>query len=106
VEGAAASQQVHRHSNNLIGRFVNAACHVFCWNADHGYSTRVQPRVASQIALGTITHVMAGAVKLDREPSLRAIEIQNVGTDRMLASKNRLSRLSCAQTTPQARFRR
>jgi hypothetical protein len=56
----------------------------------------LQPRVASQVASRTIAHIMAHAVKLDRQPRFRAIEVEHVRTYRMLATKNQFARCALA----------
>jgi hypothetical protein len=56
----------------------------------------LEPCVAAKIALGLVADIVAHTVDLDREPRLRAMEIQHVRTDRMLAAKRRQSRRALA----------
>ena len=52
-----------------------------------GDTAGVQPRAASLIALLLRGFTMLAAIKLNRQAQLRAIEIQNVSSGRVLPSK-------------------
>jgi hypothetical protein len=63
-------------------------------------SARLKPRVAAYVALGPIADVMTHAVDLDRQPRLRAKEIEHVRADRVLTAKDRRSRRTLPQSNP------
>ena len=46
-----------------------------------------QPGIALRIALRPITHVVNDAIDFNRDLGLGAVEVENVGSDRMLAAK-------------------
>jgi hypothetical protein len=89
-----------RHSNDGIRRFIDFAGQIICDNMHDCYAVFFKPRVAANIALGTVAHVMACTVDLDREPRLRAIEIKHVWADRMLTTKYGLSWRAHTQAIP------
>jgi len=57
-------------------------------NTHHFHSLRRQPRVPRPVTLRPIATVMRLAVDFDREPSVRAGEIQHIGARRMLPPKS------------------
>ncbi len=105
VEGARASKLPRRHSNDRVHRFVNSLRKFSGGDAQYGHTMLLQPSVAANIALGPIAHVMANSVDLDRQPRPRAIKVQHIRSDGMLATKDWLSRSARAQPVPQSRFR-
>jgi hypothetical protein len=100
-----ASQQVEGQSHRCISRFVDLTWQFTHGNPQHGDTAFPQPLIATNIAPRSIAHVVTRAIKLDRQTRLRTIEIQNVRTDWMLASKHRLSQLATAQAAPKACLR-
>jgi len=51
----------------------------------------LQPSIAAFVVSRSVAHAVAYSVNLDREVCLRAIEIENVRTDWMLAAEHRLA---------------
>jgi hypothetical protein len=80
-----------RHANDCVSRFIDCAGQIICDDTHHCYAMFFEPRVATNIALWTVAHVMACTIDLDREPRLRAIEIEHVWADRMLPAEHGLS---------------
>ena len=74
----------------LYDPFRNRRCvthDVFGWNADDAQASFAQAIVATLVPLDTIRLLVRGAVDLDDQGSLPAIEIGHVGRIRMLAAK-------------------
>ncbi|VVS96206.1 hypothetical protein SPHINGO361_100032 [Sphingomonas sp. EC-HK361] len=51
-----------------------------------------EPAIPNLVSLGTVPHVMRHPVNLDREPGLRAIEVEDERAQRMLAAETRALR--------------
>ena len=98
--GGLASKHLRRHSNDGVSRYTNAARQFACRNAHHRHATRLKPSVTTDIALWPIPHIVTDPVNFDREPRLRAKEIEHVRPNRMLTTKHRLSRRALTQSTP------
>jgi hypothetical protein len=64
------------------------------------HPARTKPKVAAEIALRPIAHVVTNPVDLDCEPRPRAKEVQNIRPDRMLPAEYRLSGRASAQSDP------
>ncbi len=91
VEGASASEQICRHSNDSVSRFVDFTNQVACRDTHHPHAVLREPSVSTNVALRPITHVVADAIKFDSQACFRAIEVEHVRSYRMLATENRLS---------------
>ena len=98
-----SSKPLCRHSNDRIGRVIDLR-QVFRRNADHRHAASLKPSIAADIALRTNAHIVTHSVNLDGEACLRAVEVEHVRSNRMLAAKHRLARSALAQTTLEPRF--
>jgi hypothetical protein len=94
------------HSHDAVHRFVKRAHHVAGGDAHDCHSSRCEPRVAAKVALRPTADIVAHAVDLDRQPGLRAIEIEHIRADRVPTAKYRQSRRALTQPVPQSRLRR
>src|SRR5436305_9748184 len=83
----ASSEPLRRHANDRICRFLNLARQFACVNAHQGDALRREPRIATNVALRAIAHVVTRPVNLERETCFRAIEVEYVWSDRMLAAE-------------------
>ncbi len=100
VEGARDSKHLHSRSNDRIRRFVKVPQQLGCGDAHYGHAVLLEPSVTPLVTLGSIGHVVAYAVNLDREIRFRAVEIEHIWPDRVLTTKNRLSRHALTQLIP------
>ena len=60
----------------------------------------LEPSVTLFVMLRPIAHVVAYAVDLDGEVCFRAIEVEDIRSDRMLAAEDWLTWEACAQAIP------
>jgi hypothetical protein len=79
--------------------------HVNGGNPERRDAQRGQCRIASGIAFRAVAHVMGHTVDLDREFRGRAVEIEDIRTERMLAAKAHAFR-SGAEMLPELHFGR
>jgi hypothetical protein len=91
VEGAQDSKLLRGESNNGVRRFIDIAAQLCRWNTHHCHAVFLKPSVALFIVLRPIAHVVAYAVDLDGEMRFRAIEVEDIGSDRMLAAEDWLT---------------
>jgi hypothetical protein len=96
VEGASelptrSADQINRHANDRISRFINLTRQIVCRNMNYRYALTFKPSIAAVIALRPVAHVMTRAVNLDGEPRFRAIEIKYVWSDWMLTAEARFA---------------
>jgi hypothetical protein len=92
VEGAPDSKLLRRRSNDRIRRIINAVYQFYCRDTNHRHSTFFEPRIPPLVALRAITHVMAHSINLDSETRCCTVKVENIGANRMLTTKYRLSR--------------
>src|SRR5581483_951024 len=105
VEGATASTLLRRHANDGVSRFIQVRRQFGCCDSHDLHALLQEPSVAAFVSFRMAAHVVAQPVDLDGEFRLRAIKVEDVGADWMLAAKNRLSRYALAQSAPQSHFR-
>jgi hypothetical protein len=91
VEGAQDSKLLRGESNDGVHRFIDTAAQVRGGNAHHRHAVLLEPSVALFVMLRPIAHVVAYAVDLDGEMGFRAIEVEHVRSDRMLAAEDWLT---------------
>jgi hypothetical protein len=101
VEGARNSQHLHSQTNGCVGSFVDVA-KIRRRNVQYRHTLFLQPSVAAFVVPRPIAHAVTYSVYLDRKACFRAIEVEDVGTDRMLATKDWLIGTSRTQPIPQA----
>lgn len=68
-------------------RRLEVATHLSCRDAQDIQTPRLKPTVARSIPIGPVTHVVGYSVDLDRELHGGAIEVDDIGPDRMLPTK-------------------
>jgi hypothetical protein len=78
--------------------------HVIVPKAQHCHAARAQPIVALLIATLLEWFIVLTTIELDREPKLRAIEIQCVRTCGMLSPEAEAVQLARAQLAPHLCF--
>src|SRR5580704_6580362 len=105
VEGAQDSKLLRGESNDGVRRCIGIAAQLRRRNAHHCHAVFLEPSVALFVMLRPIAHVVAYAIDLDGEMRFRAIEVEHVWSDRMLATEDWLAGEACAQAIPQACFR-
>ncbi len=64
------------------------------------YAVLFQPSIAALVALRSIAHSVAYSVNLNPEACFRAIKVEHVGSDWMLAAEDRLAGQSRTQSFP------
>jgi hypothetical protein len=99
VEGALRRCHLVCHASDRVSNFVDAG-QIASGNAQDGDAMLCEPIIAPQIALRPVAHVMTRTIDLDRKACLSAVEIDNIGADRMLAAKRRLARRAFSQAAP------
>jgi hypothetical protein len=62
---------------------------LICRNSQSSDALCREPNVSPFISLGLFTQIMAPAVDLDGKARRRTVEIEDVGTERMLATEPR-----------------
>ena len=72
---------------------------ILCENAMNAQPVLRQPHIPRCIPLRPITHIMPASIDLDSQLRLGAVEIEDIGSDRMLSPEPRASCL-VAQFTP------
>jgi hypothetical protein len=89
VEGARGSIFNHRRRcpNDPIGRVIERSHRLDSRDPHNRQALRLEPFVAALIALRAVLRIVADTVDLDGESRLGAIEVEHVGSDRMLPSK-------------------
>src|SRR5580692_1322745 len=92
VEGAQDSKLLRGESNDGVRRFIDIAVQFRRRNAHYCHAVFVEPSVTLFVVLRPIAHVVAYAVDLNREVCFRAIEVEHVRSDRMLAAEDWLAR--------------
>ena len=80
--GGLSLDHCRRHSHDGIGHLINPTHHFAGRDPHHRHAAFLEPRVAARVALRAITQVVTYAVDLDRQPRLRAIEIEHIGSNR------------------------
>jgi hypothetical protein len=88
VEGAQDSKLLRGESNDGVRRFIDIAVQFRRRNAHDSHAVFLEPSVTLFVVLRPIAHVVAYAVHLDGEVCFRAIEVEHVGSDRMLAAED------------------
>jgi hypothetical protein len=81
VEGKRATIEDRR------GDPIEAVHHIGGRDAERLDAVCRKRRITESIAFGVVAHVVRGAVDLDRELRLRAIEIEHEAVDRVLSAK-------------------
>ncbi len=104
--GGVGRDPRNRHADDRVDGVVDGAHDLARRDAHDRYAPRPQPFVATKVALRPIAHVMADPVHLDGKPSLGALEIDHIGSQRMLTAKDRRPGRARPQPAPQPRFRR
>jgi len=66
----------------------------------HGHTMFLEPGVTPFISLWAIRHIMTYSVNLNREIRFRAIKVEHVGSNRMLATEDRFSGQTCSKAVP------
>jgi hypothetical protein len=87
VEGAQDSKLLRRESNDGVRRFIDVAAQLHRRNAHDCHAVLLEPSVTVFVVLRPIAHIVAYAVNLDGEMRFRAIEVEDIGADRMLAAE-------------------
>jgi hypothetical protein len=105
VEGAPASKHLRRQSDDGVRGFINTVIQIRNWYSHHRNSVFLEPQIAPFVALRLITHIVAYSIDLNGEMCLRAIKIEDVWADWMLAAKDGLAWKARAQSAPQPRLR-
>src|SRR5580704_468852 len=96
VEGAQDSKALRRESNDGVRRFIDIAAQLRRRNAHHCHAVFLEPSVTLFVMLRPIAHVVAYAVDLNGEMGFRAIEVEDIRSDRMLAAEDWLAWKTCA----------
>jgi len=91
VEGAQDSKLLRRESNDGVRRFIDIAAQLRRGNAHHCHAVFLEPSVTLFVMLRPIAHVVAYAVDLNGEMGFRAIEVEDIRSDRMLAAEDWLA---------------
>jgi hypothetical protein len=100
VEGASDSKLLRRQSDDRIRRIIVSVYQLGCRDTNHGHSMFFEPEIAALIPSRAISHIMAYPINLNRQIRFRAIELEHVGSHRMLAPEYRLSRDASTQSVP------
>ena len=92
----------------MIASAVSSKCRIRSVAAVRMTVTPRSPSQASRsrIVARAVAHVVACSVDLDRESRRGAAEVDHIGPDRVLPSKDRFFQRARLQITPQPRFRR
>ncbi len=83
VEGAARLAD----TDDLFDRRANVPKHVSRRNPQRQNAFVCKPRISNSIPLRPVTHVVGDAVDFDRQPRTGTVEIEHIGTGRMLSPK-------------------